>query len=901
LDDTKPAALISPEEEKEQSDDTITLTFEDYLDVQTRLVLLPSNEHEAQGAVISSFSSSSTTEKEEHRDDGEGSHPKLPQEEYKNYNGYILTGIQNHQQESSSFPTMDFATILATIRQATNTPITLQFTKLNIPPQTNNNTAQQLQSSFLSWGQRMRAQAAEAADRAADKMADRMERLTKERRNSQKTAQPQQNVCDIFLQTSVGAYIPVSSFKESKVSSSSLLFVRKSATQVLPVQKYNFQWYRSSSSSPQTTNEEASIDSSTSGRSYDTGNSMEWIPLEGATLGVFQPDTTLMGHKLRCRITPKLSEEGDLSSDESFSSDNDSARPSFPLILQVSRPVIADPTVFNGARQALLRNAKMSFQGRGNASKHSFSVHVAIGVGPQGRRKQVPMSSISIQLTTTEENIGLTETPILQVLAQTDYSNSKYFTLLIPNPEKCSMLAAMCSDSGKLELEASNRMARESFLMALGIANYQGNPANLGCTTLLYPDYVPKSTTISLMDEVSVSSASSFDSSRLMSSPEKSIASLTDDDDSNDASSQVTSVLQQELKLLQAKLARKDKVVSQLQQQIVKSNSAYQQTRQALSNSQSELKQSKKEIHEKHLLLSEKDDYIQTQRMKTAQAKQEHASNVSFLNKTVSKQSQKITELEKSNKILQNEKAVLAAAVEARESKLIKMSDLQSSMETLQEKLQRQEKIQTELKISQQSCQSLKEELERSQQQDHQNQKRLQDSQTQIADSQQQLQQSKKLVHNLKKELDPLQTQNQKLKSERNHFKQRNDGISKEMAKLLQDGRTIPQIHQQLENYQALSEELIFAKKQKRKALEEAHAYRNSSEQAKTALLASCDNDSTEVQVFQRNAELEYLLKEMTEYVNAKEMQFNTMKQVNEHLQHEIHSLAQANLRKNEV
>jgi hypothetical protein len=124
--------------------------------------------------------------------------------------------------------------------------------------------------------------------------------------------------------------------------------------------------------------------------------------------------------------------------------------------------------------------------------------------------------------------------------------------------------------------------------------------------------------------------------------------------------------------------------------------------------------------------------------------------------------------------------------------------------------------------------------------------------------------------------------------------------LSKEISKICRNGRSVNEIERLLADHHTLLEEVELLRKQKRKALEDAHAYRTSYEQAKLAQeKAGLDNDTRAA--FERNAQLEHLLAEMTEYVSAKEMQLDTIKQVNEHLQEEIHSLAQANLSKNEV
>lgn len=104
-----------------------------------------------------------------------------------------------------------------------------------------------------------------------------------------------------------------------------------------------------------------------------------------------------------------------------------------------------------------------------------------------------------------------------------------------------------------------------------------------------------------------------------------------------------------------------------------------------------------------------------------------------------------------------------------------------------------------------------------------------------------------------------------------------------------------------LADHDALAEEVVLLRRQKRKALEEAHLYRTSYEQTKAAQQLANTIDGETRQALERNAELERLLAELTEYIDAKERQLETMRLVNEQLQQEIHGLAKATLNKNEI
>ena len=60
-------------------------------------------------------------------------------------------------------------------------------------------------------------------------------------------------------------------------------------------------------------------------------------------------------------------------------------------------------------------------------------------------------------------------------------------------------------------------------------------------------------------------------------------------------------------------------------------------------------------------------------------------------------------------------------------------------------------------------------------------------------------------------------------------------------------------------------------------------------------------NKKESIQLINRNNELERLLTELTEYITAKEMQLDTIKNINNTLQLEIKNLIKCNMNKNDV
>merc|ERR1712166_1254955 len=129
--------------------------------------------------------------------------------------------------------------------------------------------------------------------------------------------------------------------------------------------------------------------------------------------------------------------------------------------------------------------------------------------------------------------------------------------------------------------------------------------------------------------------------------------------------------------------------------------------------------------------------------------------------------------------------------------------------------------------------------------------------------------------------------QGEQEKGERNSYKQKNESLSKEVARLCRGGRNIRDIEKLIADHESLLQEAELLRVQKRKALEDAHRYRTLYDQVKAVEERSGMEQETR-HALERTTELERLLAEMTDYVTAKDMQFDTMKQVNQALQDEI-------------
>ncbi|VEU36248.1 unnamed protein product [Pseudo-nitzschia multistriata] len=1034
--------------------------------------------------------------------------------------------------------------------------------------------------ALSAWGMRMKAQSEKLLATTGEAIAAQQKRHHHHQQQKPSTSvlkslkqqKQQQQCCDMYLQTNVGAYFPISkntgqsSIKAQHlqaINTSSLFCIRKSATEACAIGRdthnnvrYSFQWYQSlstpktkhnhrllsnsyladtddsigesSHSSRRTHSSTGSISSyssssscsssssssytcssfsmSTAGVTHHTislastanhtkattttrtnkdnnNNNIRWIPLKGATGPTFQPNTTLVGKKLRCIVTvrPILGTSQDETDDETNpsnaddSSSNDNANAIMDaddeinvnnlslfgddyeehydneirgnntqegvekIVCDSVIPIQADMILFNGAKQAMRKQASAKFgnllgRGGGEGCVNTTPATATLACGKTFRveisavrkfvscdtnasngnrqhglpkhRRSVAMSSVKVYCRSSpgEEYLQLTDVPLLQVTARASPTNSRHVDLLFPDippprtseegpsstmttldflSDFCVVDHPSCAETGgihRLELEAPNRMTRESFLLALGIANYQGKASQLDNKKILYRDDVafetnslvslrqkhtppttgsplsipnaqnekttsPKSlgsnnesgiddslVTISpgvgerrqplsgnLMLSPTPASGVTGDTNQVL-SPISCHSSLPDDNDSNsipqgtdgiqqalafppvvDHSGRVRE-LQREMQMLRAQLSRKDKIVTELQRRVQSSERAHQQSMEALSNARQELKHSQEDcerilISKRHVERSMQSQHEATQKLET-----NHKVSMDSLQGELLRRSEKIVELEKLNRALQNEKAVLGATVEARESKLVKLEELQASNIELSEKVAQQEPLKLQVEESNRRYENLQRDFESKATAETKCREELDAALHTIQSMKIRIHTEQEKASSCQSQLEATQKTNQQLKGERNNFKKKNESLSKEVARLCRGGRSMRDIEKVLADHESLVQETELLRAQKRKALEEAQQYRISYEQAKAAEEMSTGMDNRETRrVLERTTELERLLSEMTDYVSAKEMQLDTMKQVNETLQKEIHNLAKANLRNDEV
>lgn len=783
--------------------------------------------------------------------------------------------------------------------------------------------AASMQSSLMSWASRFsassvqmateRAQqamevAAERRKAAAAVMASSMSPLRTRTASADISAEAKQRLdVDMFIQTSSGAFLPLPQEKqklssELRVTNSSVLTIRKSAAKACSPDEYSFQWYRS-------------LERPNTGSTPEDNNTIEWVELPGATSRVFQPTATEVGHKIRCVVT-KLGDGASSDDDDYNDKEEGSAdEKSLSACLETFECVSAALTLFNGARQALVKGAHFGgIKGQRNLSDRTFRIKVSMSItkDPETRKSKSTSSLCFYQVSgSTSESMHPEEEPITGVTAVADHESAKGFELVLPDdmPESAALVRALATD-GRLPLLASNRHGRESLLLSIGIAKYAGEPSTLGPACVLYFDVEntidseaeasvgqeePEPTTNIVENEDETSSVpepadrpplipKSVDSIQRRHSLDAPL--VTDHEDA-----QRVKELERELNALRSRLSKKDKAMTDLQKQVQTSDAACDKLGNDLTKRENELKETKR-----NLLVAERRMQSQEDDMKRMRSDQTKA--IESLNKELDSRAASISELEKTVRILQNEKTVLSATVEARDSKLAKMATLQSSLDEMKTEVSKTDELRNQLEQASQKYSELSQRFDMAEGHKEEVLRELEDARKKALKLEDRTKLESQKSESCRIELDTLQMKIQKLKAERNNYKQKSDSLSKEISRVCRQGRTIKDVEKIISDDVARRQEVELLREQKRKALEDLNHYRTAYEQARAAQrLAGIDHETSKI--YERNAELERLLSELTEYVSAKEMQLETLKEINDTLQEEIKDLHKSMMSKN--
>eukprot|EP00571_Detonula_confervacea_P001345 CAMPEP_0172322554 /NCGR_PEP_ID=MMETSP1058-20130122/46213_1 /TAXON_ID=83371 /ORGANISM="Detonula confervacea, Strain CCMP 353" /LENGTH=625 /DNA_ID=CAMNT_0013038323 /DNA_START=42 /DNA_END=1919 /DNA_ORIENTATION=+ len=422
------------------------------------------------------------------------------------------------------------------------------------------------------------------------------------------------------------------------------------------------------------------------------------------------------------------------------------------------------------------------------------------------------------------------------------------------DPAKPRIFDLICSSHGRLRLDAANRKSRESLILALGVANFKGKLSSLTSKTALFPS-------CGIEDKIHTESDSTLESS--IDAP-----TLSPD---NSHSEQLEAKLADMHRLLKYK----DFSITKLQQEFVTSDANKRKVEKELESCRvserllkGALEKSESKVEEEALTIedmhqAQNDAVIVQERMMTA---------------------------------LYNEKAVLQAAVEARDGKI----------EGMTHRIAELEKESVIMTTSLSSIQSLRNNLVQTQEKCSSSEKVIATMKKTESELEQDLKSVKGIVLDLndkflaaKETASKRESDCRKLKMERSSLKNRAEGLTKEMMRMSKnklealENEKLKKVIQELQRENVDMQENIEVAKSEKSKIRELYEATCLAHQQSVSYQLSTDGNNASCASEQRIGELESVISSMTEYLNAKEMQIDTLKQVNEAFAKEINELTQ--------
>jgi hypothetical protein len=405
------------------------------------------------------------------------------------------------------------------------------------------------------------------------------------------------------------------------------------------------------------------------------------------------------------------------------------------------------------------------------------------------------------------------------------------------DPAMPRRLELFSASHGCLKLDAANRKTRELLVLALGLANFRGTLSSLTTATALIPSFEYDDLVVDAEEESSVS---------------------------------IKHIQQPDVKTTEINrlLQSKDYTISKLRHELMASHDQKRQLEEAVQQCRDIEQVFKPQLEKYKATATELKQSIEdiTHSHNHANAAQEKAI-----------------------KSLNNEKVVLLAAVEARDGKIDglnkQVSDLAKKISLQSEKLSTIESLRHDLRQAQDKYTSAE--------------KRIAELSSQEIDLQHELTSATEKVSmlesdcgQLKKVASKIESDFKKLKAERNSLKARADSLSKEMlriSKLNSDNSEVEKlsklIHELRISNTNLMEQFEASKLEKRRILDTLDATCMAHQQSVRFQMLSSEEARTGTHVPEaRVRELERVVTSMTEHLDAKDMQIETLKQINKAL-----------------
>jgi len=525
--------------------------------------------------------------------------------------------------------------------------------------------------------------------------------------------------------------------------------------------------------------------------------------------------------------------------------------------------IIADTSLFNAARRNLGTNAATfgNLEGTGKAENRVFRIKIDIGM-----RENKACSALTLFQVEggTAEPIHPLETPLYDATPRLpDPTSPRLFSLQFGGEAELPPFIAALSDGNEMTFRAPNRMARESFLLTLGIAGFRGRPADLSVDSDLFPCEVKED--VCVMEEAV---------------EEEGMVDVTLTEEGKMAA------LEKEIVLLRNQLTSKNDAIVQAEANAWKSQEYIDRLKAILEREKEETRRAKEDYKGCYTQLRLAEKRIQTFDETMSRTKNDFNLKLASMDDDLAKERGRNASLEKTIKSLQNQNAVWEASVKSRDDKLIHMEQIKLQLKQLTEQCKQSETIKHQLEeLTIKHTQLQKEHIAtQSQITDHQTSLQTKTSRILTLESEQAQSQIK--IDTLQKKLHLATNEKHQLMSDRNNFKKKSDSLSKEMTRVV--------AHEQQKNtteINTLQSEIEYLKYTKKKALEELTEERHKCERLQEGLRRNGKEE--EWRVMEQRVELERVVKELTEYVEAKERQIETMRQVNQALVEDCRMLAE--------
>jgi hypothetical protein len=149
------------------------------------------------------------------------------------------------------------------------------------------------------------------------------------------------------------------------------------------------------------------------------------------------------------------------------------------------------------------------------------------------------------------------------------------------------------------KLKSPSRLARETFLIALGIAKYEGNIANLDKYSVLFPDLHHFSPMAKKLPAIDLTRIDEGKTKKLNESVEHQPPSIADLDKGTPVNSKMIAIeseLEQDMAQLRDRLEAKNKIVSELHHELTHLHSDYNASKEERDEYKKNLRLSERRI-----------------------------------------------------------------------------------------------------------------------------------------------------------------------------------------------------------------------------------------------------------------------------------------------------------------